>query len=952
MKLAILLSPFRLSAGEYFVDALHIEKKNGVPGYDINPITTATIAKHLDGVPIKAKGLLEQFSHEALGKAETAIGQQISKQRAGVDREQYSQKAMLRHVYQLLDGLLPFASAIKWYCQKPQKAGKHFILAPCTIHMQKPILFFDVVKEDDGGLGLLVSIEAGGFLFRQDAYTRNSFLLERNNQFYLLPLKDAQILDWLIENPPSKYAHNPTAFAENIVAKLEENYTVNRNSLFEEMVLETIPVNRVMLSELNNAFLMLTPQWVYDGYILDGNYTEKHEIKANGQIVVIRRNKAVEEAFVKFLQSLNAKFPMQRNGYYYLPFAEAQKGQWFPKAYHKLLDEGIEVTGMDMLRHFRYSSHKAETTMQVVEQSGGKALLKLQVFFGKEIIPLNFLQKALYAGQKAILLKDGSLGMFPDEWHRQYGPIIKHGKIDKQNQHIEVSRFLALSETTPTDEKKILRPLITEQWWQKWQQWQQPDKTLYALPAAITATLRPYQQKGFEWLTLLSEAGAGACLADDMGLGKTLQTICFLAWYAERHPDTKHLIICPASLLYNWQQELQKFAPTLKTTVYHGAKRDKKDLEQPETQIIISSYGTVRYDIDAFITVLFGTIVLDESHTIKNPLAQVTAAVYRLSAANRITLSGTPVVNNTFDLYAQLDFAIPGLLGGKEFFKREYADAIDRYGDVDKKKALNKLTAPFILRRTKELVAPELPQKTEAIRWCMMNDSQQNLYDDIKNQVRSNIFLDIESKGLQNSKLAVLQGMMKLRQVCNSAMMLPEEERMGCTDSVKTAMLMHELANIIPGHKALVFSQFTSMLNILAENCSKKGMAFFHFDGSTPPAKRAEMVSAFQQEDSETHLFLISLKAGNTGLNLTAADYVFLFDPWWNTAVEQQAIDRTHRIGQQKSVFAYRLVCKNTIEEKIIALQQKKKQLADDLVNAEEAFVKNLSEEDISFLFS
>lgn len=950
MKLAVLLSPFRLSAGEYFVDALHIEKKNGVPGYDIKPIKAADLEKNLPGLAARIREQLAQFSYEALGKVETAIGQQLGKQRAGVDRDQYMRKAMQRHVHQLLDSLLPVAPAIKWYCQKPHKAGKHYVLAPCTLLPQKPVLFFDVVKEEDGGLNLLVSIEAGGLLFRQDAYTRNAFLLERNNQFSLLSLKDAQTLDWLLQNPPLKYTHDSAAFAEHIVSPLEENYTVNRNGLFEEKVLEATPVNRVLLSELNNAFLMLTPQWLYDGFLIEGNYTENHEIKINGQITVIRRNKALEDGFIKILQSLNPKFAMQRNGYYYLPFSEAQKGQWFPKTYHRLLDEGIEVTGMDLLKHFRYSPHKVHTTLTMVEQKGTKAVMQLQVMFGKEAVPLNLLQKALYAGQKAILLKDGSLGMLPEDWQRQYAPMIKHSKIDKQQ--IEVSRFLALSETAPEGETRLLQPLITADWWRKWQQWQAGAEPLYPLPGVISATLRPYQQKGFEWLAMLSEAGAGACLADDMGLGKSLQTICFLAWCVQRDPEAKHLIVCPASLLYNWQQELQKFAPALQTQVYHGAKRDKKDLELPGIQIIISSYGTVRYDAEAFLSIQFGTVVLDESHTIKNPQAQVTTAVSRLNAASRITLSGTPVVNNTFDLYAQLDFAIPGLLGGKEFFKREYADAIDRYGDEDKKKALQKLTAPFILRRTKELVAPDLPQKTESIRWCMMGERQQYLYNNIKDQVRSSIFTDIESKGLQSSKLAVLQGMMKLRQVCNSALMLPREEQEGCTDSVKTAMLMEELQNIIPGHKALVFSQFTSMLDLLAESCRKNKFNFFHFDGSTPPAKRAEMVKAFQEEDSDTHLFLISLKAGNTGLNLTAADYVFLFDPWWNTAVEQQAIDRTHRIGQQKSVFAYRLVCKNTIEEKIIALQQKKKQLAEDLVNAEEAFVKNLSEDDVKWLFS
>jgi len=318
----------------------------------------------------------------------------------------------------------------------------------------------------------------------------------------------------------------------------------------------------------------------------------------------------------------------------------------------------------------------------------------------------------------------------------------------------------------------------------------------------------------------------------------------------------------------------------------------------------------------------------------------------------RIALSGTPVVNNTFDLYAQLNYAVPGMFGSREFFKREYADAIDRNHDEEKIKALQKLTAPFILRRTKEQVAKDLPDKTEMILWCKMNNRQQDLYNNIKDQIRSNIFLDIKSNGLNKSKLAVLQGMLKLRQICNSPLLLPPEEQEGCIDSVKTEVLIGELKNILKEHKALVFSQFSSMLNLLAKECDEQGIDYFHFDGQTPPAKRIEMVNAFQEKDNSTNLFLISLKAGNTGLTLTAADYVFLFDPWWNTAVEQQAIDRTHRIGQTKNVFAYKIICKDTIEEKIIQLQQRKKKLAEELVGEDDGFIKTLNEEDIAYLFS
>lgn len=389
----------------------------------------------------------------------------------------------------------------------------------------------------------------------------------------------------------------------------------------------------------------------------------------------------------------------------------------------------------------------------------------------------------------------------------------------------------------------------------------------------------------------------------------------------------------------------------MRAMVYHGATRSDADLEKDDFDIIITSYGTVRSDIEKFSSIPFATVVLDESHYIKNPDAQITRAVCQLTAITRIALSGTPVMNNTFDLFSQLNFLLPGMLGNREFFNREYANAIDREQNPDKIQALKKLVSPFILRRTKEQVAVDLPPKTEMIMWCNMKPGQKALYDEIKLSIRDNLFLNIKNEGLNKSKLAVLQGILRLRQICNSPLLLPAEDQ-ACAESVKTEMLMNELRNDLRNHKVLVFSQFASMLHLIAKACSENGIDYFHFDGQTPPEKRARMVSSFQQEDHSTNVFLISLKAGNTGLNLTAADYVFLFDPWWNTAMQQQAIDRTHRIGQQKKVFAYKMICKDSIEERIIEIQQRKKQLSDDLVTEDDGFVKSLSEEDIAYLFS
>ncbi len=653
---------------------------------------------------------------------------------------------------------------------------------------------------------------------------------------------------------------------------------------------------------------------------------------------------------MQLLLSLHPNFVNQKNGYYYVPFAEAQKKQWFLKAYHKLLDMGIELVGMDMLQHFRYSQYKAETEVTVKSEAQSKVVLQMKVAFGKEEIPLNVLQKTLLAGQRAVVLKDGSLGVLSDEWLQQYSAIIKHGKIDKKE--LEVARFLAISEQQTSNDQQVLKPLIKNAWWQKWQQWQSGRENIYKIPDTVKASLRPYQQKGFEWLALLSEAGAGACLADDMGLGKTLQAICFLAHHIQQHPESTNIIVCPASLIYNWEQELQKFAPHICVVVYHGTSRNAEEINDANLQVIITSYGTIRADNEFLLSKNYGVAVIDESHNIKNPSAQITKVISLLQANMRIALSGTPVVNNTFDLYAQLNFALPGMFGSREFFKREYADAIDRNHDEEKIKALQKITAPFVLRRTKEQVAKDLPAKNEMILWCNMGSHQQQLYNNIRDQIRGSIFLNIQNNGLNKSKLYVLQGMLKLRQVCNSPLLLPVEEQEGCKESVKTKVLTSELLNILGEHKALVFSQFSSMLDLLTEECDKLSIPYYHFDGQTPPAKRTEMVNAFQQKDNSTNLFLISLKAGNSGLTLTAADYVFLFDPWWNTAMEQQAVDRTHRIGQTKNVFAYKIICKNTIEEKIIQLQQRKKQLAEDLISIDDDFVKTLSEEDIEYLLS
>lgn len=948
-RVAVLLSPHELGSKYRLLESLHIEKSARGIDYDLFDLHTKELNKHYSYLPQTVKDLLVCFSPDAFVNFQYKVGQPFLDKKPTTSELNLIRTTTLRHFHQAFDRLRPFFNLIKWYHKTRPADARSFKTSPCVFSNYKPQLVFHVASEN-GGLVLKIEVILNGASYNLNEFNRSHFLLECANEYFLLSYKDYQTLEWLQQNDRGQYGADPVAFSQRILVRLEADYKVNRNNFFSKKKIITLPVNRVLLSELNGSFLMLTPQWVYDGFVLENPWKDSYETVIDGEAVEIIRNREAEDEFVKLLVALHPNFSNQRNGYYYLSFGDAQKKQWFLKAYHNLLEQGIQLVGMDMLNHFRYSTFKVETTVNVKNEAKGKVLMDLTVYFGKEELRLSELQKMLMSGQKAVLLKDGSLGILHDEWIQQYAAIIKHGKINKNE--IEVAKVMAISEQQSTREKQVLKPLIRDQWWQKWQLWQNGSENIYQVPPSVEASLRPYQQKGFEWLTLLAEVGAGGCLADDMGLGKTLQTICYLAYYIHHNPDSVNIIVCPSSLIFNWQQELQKFTPGITSVVYHGTSRNVEDVVNAKSRVIITSYGTIRADAESLLANEYGVAVIDESHNIKNPSAQITTVVNMIPADIRIALSGTPVVNNTFDLYAQLNFALPGMFGSREFFKREYADAIDRNHDEEKIKALQKLTAPFILRRTKEQVAKDLPDKTEMILWCKMNSRQQDLYNSIKDQIRGNIFLDIKNNGLNKSKLAVLQGMLKLRQICNSPLLLPQEEQDGCIDSVKTEVLIGELKNILKEHKALVFSQFSSMLNLLAEECNKQGIVYYHFDGQTPPAKRIEMVNAFQNKDNKTNLFLISLKAGNTGLTLTAADYVFLFDPWWNTAVEQQAIDRTHRIGQTKNVFAYKIICKDTIEEKIIQLQQRKKKLAEELVGEDDGFIKALTEEDIAYLFS
>ena len=949
-KPALLLQPSLLEKDRLPVRSIHISRKEKLVHYTVKELVPVDITIAFPTLPKPAKDTLQFFCTKPFETWQSKVKEKYNRQSWPVVYEVFYRQAFLKQLHSRFDALKPFFSLLKWYHQTPNLQTGNLITAPCSFNSCRPVIDFEVVlHESRYNVVAFISLQQHRSPLHH--FRRSQFLLESSNEYFLLGYKDYQTLEWLQEENTTAYGVQATVFIENVLSRLEADYAVNRNNLFPVTEISSLPVNRVVLSEISAAFLVLTPQWLYEGFVLEGPFKPTFETLLYGESYRVHRQEEQEKTFMHLLEGLHPSFINQRNGTFYLPFADAQKGQWFAKTYHRLLAQNIEIIGMDMLKYFRYSPHPPLSTLCILQTNDKAVAALFTLHFGKEEIPLPELQKTVLAGQKAVMLKDGSMGLLTDDWMKTYGNIIRHSKA-KTGGEIIIPRWLAITIGEDDTNSYLLQPVMQADWWQRWHQWQSGQTDLYPVPAGIQVQLRPYQRKGYEWLMLLSEVSAGACLADDMGLGKTLQTICFMAARLQQNPLSQILVVCPASLLYNWAAELKKFAPHLSYQIHHGVQRSTTTLERPVgADVIITSYGTLRADIDVFSKMVFDVAVIDESHNIKNGTTQISRAVHQLVATCRVALSGTPVMNNTMDLYAQLHFLVPEMFGNSSFFKRVYADPIDIQADEEKRKQLQKLTAPFILRRTKEQVAPDLPEKTETVLWCRMGQDQENLYNEVKDRIRDSVFLGIESQGLDKSKLAVMQGILKLKQVCASPLLLPADERSAFA-SAKIELLLHELQSNLKSRKVLIFSQFASLLHIVSRELTSKGIMFYHFDGQTDARQRSERISRFQAEDNGVNVFLISLMAGNAGITLTAASYVFLLDPWWNKAVEDQAINRTHRIGQTKNVFAYKMICKNTIEEKIMDMQQRKKQLSNELIHEEEGFVKNLTMEDVKYLFS
>ncbi|MDW8361045.1 MAG: SNF2-related protein [Myxococcales bacterium] len=475
-----------------------------------------------------------------------------------------------------------------------------------------------------------------------------------------------------------------------------------------------------------------------------------------------------------------------------------------------------------------------------------------------------------------------------------------------------------------------------------------------AKPRALRATLRDYQKRGFSWLVFLHQMGTGGVLADDMGLGKTLQAIALLLWARGQERTGPHrpaLVVAPTSVVPNWQREIERFAPSLSVVVWQGPDRHERRSEIEEADVVLTSYALLRRDEETLSGFDFGYVVLDEAQHIKNPLSATARAAKRLRARHRLALTGTPIENRLAEFWSIVDFVSPGLLGELRTFEERYARPIDR-GDTEAAERLRRIVAPFVLRRTKAQVAPELPAKIEQDMVVPLADEQQALYRQVLAEVRRSVLGEIDRAGIARAQIQILAALTRLRQVaCDPRLLkLADGARWTADDSGKLSALRELLSECIGGgHRVLVFSQFVEMLQLIRAALDEDGVRYEYLDGSTKD--RMERVQRFN-EDESVHAFLISLKAGGTGLNLVGADTVIHFDPWWNPAVEDQATDRAHRIGQSKVVTVYRLIARGTVEEKILELSAKKRELMQTVLSAEGTGLRGLTREDVESLFA
>ncbi len=661
------------------------------------------------------------------------------------------------------------------------------------------------------------------------------------------------------------------------------------------------------------------------------------------RLCIVRREGEKEEQARRFLEENGLIY---RSGHWHIA-SDYYSLDWMRLIAPKLQKAGFTLVNEEQLQ--RYRVHREKARLQIKVKAGTDWLnLNFNILIGQNTVEIPDLVKQLESGKPYLRLEDGSSIYFDQDIQERLKEIshfleLKNGQGEIR---LPIAGITVLQELQPLSEvvrvDKRVRTLL-----EKYQQ----VKKIEAVPPPkeLHGVLREYQAHGLNWLSFLHQFSFGGILADDMGLGKTVQVIALLLHLQEQqqlqHPA---LIVVPLTLIFNWHEEIQKFAPQLRVLRYTGNRQERiKHLKKiSRYDVVLCSYGVALQDQKKLAGVKFDYLILDESQKVKNPQTKTYKAISKLEARHKLALTGTPVENSLQDLWAQINIVNPGLLGSLKDFQKRYMDP-NGEDPALRRQTLKKIVYPFILRRTKEEVETQLPPLTEIVQYVEMTDSQRDIYQKWLAFYRGEILSRVDQAGMNKNRLKIVEALTYLRQIaCHPSILNHDVELL---DSGKTQLLADMLEDLLgKGHKILIFSQFVRFLTLVRKIFDERGWRYEYLDGKV--RNRAERIHNFQ-ENPDISAFLISLKAGGLGLNLTAADYVIHLDPWWNPAVEQQATDRAHRIGQEKRVFVYKFVLKGSVEEKIIKMQQVKRELSEEIITSDTGFVKQLTRQDLETLF-
>jgi superfamily II DNA or RNA helicase len=853
-----------------------------------------------------------------------------------------------------LKAIVKNPAAYPLYRHLPEVSEKLVATAVVPVQLQvftgKVIL--NIIKVDDF-YELSGSIESKGVSYAmKDVGLQFNYFLSFDNTLHLVDrLELFSLIDFLRQRQPGIAIHTSKfkLFKTQILEKLADRVIVNyqyikpaTQSQLREQGFDHTQRKLIYLSESSNH-IVITPTMSYSD--VEVPIRSKRQIYGQdeeGNEFMVERNHAAEVDFTALVMRQHPHFAEQLDNdldHFYLHKDRFLDEAWFLDVFEEWQLQDILVLGFNEIEGNRLNPNKVQVNIKVL--SGINWFnAEVKVLFGKKKAPLKSVQKAILNKTKYVQLDDGTLGILPAEWIQKLQDYFNAGELEGAS--ILISRMNyntidALFDASQLDEV-VLEAL--QHYRQKWDTLQ--ATTVLTQPPALHGTLRPYQLQGLNWLNFLDDCNFGGCLADDMGLGKSIQIIAFILSQREKVSMNVNLLIVPATLISNWQAEIARFAPSIPLLTVYGNNRVSSTTSFHSYEVVLTTYGTLLSDIEHLKAFPFNYIFLDESQHIKNPESQRYKAVRLLQARNRIAITGTPIENNTFDLYSQLSFACPGLLGSKQYFRDVYATPIDTFKVLKRARELQQKIQPFLLRRTKQQVAQELPPKTEMILYCEMEAAQRKIYDAYEKEFREYIDAATDEE-LKKSPMHVLKGLTKLRQICNAPSLVKTEGLTEAT-SAKLKQLLQQIESKSGQHKILVFSQFVSMLDLVKTALDERQIPYAYLTGKT--RNRGAVIDAFQNDNS-IRVFLISLKAGGTGLNLTQADYVYLIDPWWNPAVENQAIDRVHRIGQERHVIAIRLICPNTVEDKILKMQQTKIELTDRLIKAEGDTLSMFRKEDL-----